>query len=555
MASSNLDPQSTLTEELNLITTRAQTFTGANGAAIALGESDVTEIVCRASSGAIAPPVGAHLRVEGSFTGICLQTGQALRCDDTESDNRVDPAVSRAVGIRSMVVVPVKDKETILGVLGVFSGKAHAFSDLHFAVLKTMASEITAAIQKAKRVAEGGTAPTPALGTPAPKFAGPMTGKFTIPIPQKQAAAPASASTAVKTPPPIPTPMPTPVPTPVRTAPPPPPPPPPKLVPVTTPVKTAPPPPPPPPPLPPKEHVTASAAAAAPAPAKRDSGGYMIPPIKPSDRPKEQEISFGTLDRVGEKGKKPFPIMPVGIAVGVVVVVVVGYFVFSGGSKSTPEPAATTTASKPAPSTPAPTSPTATGTSTSPTTTTSTPPAATTTAPTTTASAPPPAKTTTAPPPPPPAPTKTQTAKAPPVKTGPAPVTRGTGQTSNNSNENVAAPTISLAPTNTPTIPMGNVNVPTAALRTSQVAPAQLLSRVDPQYPSVARQFHAEGNVVVNATVGADGKVKTATAVSGNPLLRDSAVTAVRQWRYKPAMLNGQAVESTVQVTLKFSAQ
>jgi protein TonB len=87
------------------------------------------------------------------------------------------------------------------------------------------------------------------------------------------------------------------------------------------------------------------------------------------------------------------------------------------------------------------------------------------------------------------------------------------------------------------------------------VVPAQLVSRVDPTYPPVARQFHAEGNVVVNATVGADGRVKEAKAVSGNPMLREAAASAVRQWRYKPAILNGQPVESSVQVTLKFSAQ
>jgi TonB family protein len=551
MASSNLDPQSTLTEELNLITTRAQTFTGANGAAIALGEQDVHEIVCRASSGSIAPPVGAHLRVDGSFTGICLQTGQALRCDDTETDNRVDPAVSRAVGIRSMVVVPIKEKETVTGVLGVFSGKANAFTDLHFAVLKTMASEINAAIQKAKKVPETSGAVTPAIGTPAPRPvvpAGPMTGKFTIPTrmttpPPAVVKAP-TPPPRIPTPPPTPirtnTPPPTPVPTPTKlAAPPPPPPPPPKPAPVAKAPElrpVAPPPPPPPPRVP-----TPTAAAPAPALEKRDSGGYMIPPIKPAERKAEPEVSFGTFDRMAEKEKKPFPLMPVGIGVGVVALAVIGYFAFSGGSKPAANPTSSTT------------------TATSATTTPSTPPATTSTATTTAASTPTaptqPAPTKLAPPPSTKSETAKNTAPAPAVRTpNPTPVTRGTG-TVNAGNENVEAPRISVGPTTTPTIPIGTINAPTAALRTSQATQAQLVSSVPPEYPSVARQFHAEGNVVVSATVGTDGHVKNAKAVSGNPMLRDAAVSAVRQWKYKPATLNGQPVESAVQVTLKFSAQ
>jgi len=70
----------------------------------------------------------------------------------------------------------------------------------------------------------------------------------------------------------------------------------------------------------------------------------------------------------------------------------------------------------------------------------------------------------------------------------------------------------------------------------------------------MAKTMHAEGAVVVEATIGTDGSVKSAKAVSGHALLRDAASSAVKQWRYKPATLNGQPIETSVQVTIKFTA-
>ena len=93
----------TAADELAVIVQRAQAFTNASGAAIAVGEGNTDEIVCRARSGSSAPDVGTALRVEGTFTGICIQSGKELRCDDAETDTRVDTAAIRALGIRSMV--------------------------------------------------------------------------------------------------------------------------------------------------------------------------------------------------------------------------------------------------------------------------------------------------------------------------------------------------------------------------------------------------------------------------------------------------------------------
>src|SRR5579862_4441780 len=72
---------------LRLIADRAQAFTRATGAAIALQEGD--EMICRASAGD-APPIGARLQAGSGFSGECLKLGRLLRCDDSETDARVD---------------------------------------------------------------------------------------------------------------------------------------------------------------------------------------------------------------------------------------------------------------------------------------------------------------------------------------------------------------------------------------------------------------------------------------------------------------------------------
>ena len=141
-------------DDLAVVAQRAQAFTNASGVAIALSEGNADEIVCRARSGASAPEVGAALRVEGTFTGLCIQTGKELRCDDCETDTRVDTAAIRALGIRSMVVTPIREENRVVGVLAAFAPTPHAFTITHVAVLKTMADQISALLQKERRARE-----------------------------------------------------------------------------------------------------------------------------------------------------------------------------------------------------------------------------------------------------------------------------------------------------------------------------------------------------------------------------------------------------------------
>jgi protein TonB len=94
-----------------------------------------------------------------------------------------------------------------------------------------------------------------------------------------------------------------------------------------------------------------------------------------------------------------------------------------------------------------------------------------------------------------------------------------------------------------------------AAAKVSQSTQAQLISSVQPKYPEMARTMHAGGDVVMSAVIGKDGVVKSVKVISGHALLRDAASNAVKQWRYKPATLDGQPVEATTQVTVKFGQQ
>lgn len=149
-------------DELAIIAQRAQAFTNASGTAIALSEGNADEIICRARAGSSAPEVGTALRVEGTFTGLCIQSGKELRCDDAETDTRVDKAAIRALGIRSMVAIPIKEEGRVVGALAVFAPTAHAFTIAHVAVLKSMAGQITAYLQRKRRDEAYSPEPLPA---------------------------------------------------------------------------------------------------------------------------------------------------------------------------------------------------------------------------------------------------------------------------------------------------------------------------------------------------------------------------------------------------------
>jgi protein TonB len=95
---------------------------------------------------------------------------------------------------------------------------------------------------------------------------------------------------------------------------------------------------------------------------------------------------------------------------------------------------------------------------------------------------------------------------------------------------------------------------PKAPLRIGgNVMAASLIRKVDPIYPPIAKTAHISGTVVLHAIIGKDGSVQDLQYVSGPPLLMKSALDAIRQWRYKPTMLNGEPVEVDTTISVVFS--
>ena len=97
---------------------------------------------------------------------------------------------------------------------------------------------------------------------------------------------------------------------------------------------------------------------------------------------------------------------------------------------------------------------------------------------------------------------------------------------------------------------------PTPVLKTVKVSQGVsqglVLKRVAPDYPAQARQLRIEGTVQLEATISKDGSVKNLKVTSGHPILARAAVDAVKQWKYKPYLLNGQAVEIDTQIAVNF---
>ena len=95
--------------------------------------------------------------------------------------------------------------------------------------------------------------------------------------------------------------------------------------------------------------------------------------------------------------------------------------------------------------------------------------------------------------------------------------------------------------------------MPVQRVRVSQgVTKGLLTNRVEPTYPTVARLARIHGDVVLTAIIDKDGNIENLQLVSGHPMLAPAAIDAVKQWRYKPYLLNGQPVEVETTITVNF---
>ena len=148
---------------------QAQSLTLAGGAAIALASPDAPdgadsgdEMTCRASAGKAAPRVGARLRLVPGFKSECVD-GKPLRCDDSETDTRVDRDRCRKLGIRSVVAVPLKNNESVVGIIEIFSTRTKAFTESHMAKLHVLAERVSNAVTGVEPVSARPVASTPEL--------------------------------------------------------------------------------------------------------------------------------------------------------------------------------------------------------------------------------------------------------------------------------------------------------------------------------------------------------------------------------------------------------
>jgi hypothetical protein len=142
-----------LNSALRVICERARTLLRGSGAAIAL--IDRGPMMCRASVGSGGPPLGTHVDVDAGFSGECIRTGKPLRCDDTEIDPRVEAAICRRLGVRSIVAAPIRYEREVVGLAEVFSPQCFAFDEGDVSVLERLAQTVLMTLSQAQLFKRG----------------------------------------------------------------------------------------------------------------------------------------------------------------------------------------------------------------------------------------------------------------------------------------------------------------------------------------------------------------------------------------------------------------
>ena len=116
------------------------------------------------------------------------------------------------------------------------------------------------------------------------------------------------------------------------------------------------------------------------------------------------------------------------------------------------------------------------------------------------------------------------------------------------------APVRHAPPAVVPAVPSGTSAPQDRGIRAGDnVQGAVLIRQIPPVYPTLAKQARISGVVRLRVIVGKDGAVKEATAISGHPFLRQAAIDAVRQWLYRPTLLNGEPTEVVTEVAITFN--
>jgi putative methionine-R-sulfoxide reductase with GAF domain len=131
---------------ISAITERAQHLTGATGAAIALRAGD--DIVCRARTGRTSPDLGVRLQTDVGISAEAVRSGEIMLCHDAELNPQVDLASCRRLGVRSILVSPLRHYRRTLGVFEVLSSSPGAFDQRDVATMQLLSGMMVAAISR-----------------------------------------------------------------------------------------------------------------------------------------------------------------------------------------------------------------------------------------------------------------------------------------------------------------------------------------------------------------------------------------------------------------------
>jgi putative methionine-R-sulfoxide reductase with GAF domain len=138
---------------ISVIAERAQSLTGASGAAIALRHGN--EIVCRARTGRTAPDLGVRLQSDSGISADCVRTGEVVLCNDAYRNPEVDLAACRRLGVRSILVSPLRHYRRTLGVFEVLSSAPFAFDNRDVATMQLLSSMMVAAMSRLSTLQPG----------------------------------------------------------------------------------------------------------------------------------------------------------------------------------------------------------------------------------------------------------------------------------------------------------------------------------------------------------------------------------------------------------------
>jgi TonB family protein len=400
-----LSPDLALDLVLNDVVEQARNATGATGAAIALFRDG--ELACRATSGENAPDLGVRVDATSGLAGACVRTGEIQQCQDTENDARVNADKCRLLGVRSMLIAPLVDGQTLIGLIQVFSAWPNAFGKRELSALQVLAGRIA----ESNREAQAG---------------------FSAPVENSESHAQAEEMR-------------------------------------TEPIQTEP----------------------------FQAEPFEAEPIQAEEAEAEEVFAGEAEPRKGFDLWGTVLVLLV-IAAAVALGLVIGWRRAAEFTKNAAQ-VKTSAAAKSSPI------------------------------------------------------SETVPATSQNAAAADSSATPGTGGAS------IAKPPIAR-----PVPPTGGLIVTQngkvvyrspsdAGQPPSDNAERSLIHRVEPQYPADAKARHIQGPVVLDIQVLGDGAVGNVAVVSGDPLLTQSAINAVKQWRYQPESANGQAIESQARVTVKFT--